>query len=69
MTLQIKNLSFGYDKNKNILNDISLSVHQGEILGILGPNGTGKTTFIKCVNRILPPASGGVFFEEKILPL
>ena len=67
MTLQIKNLSFGYDKNKNILNDISLSVHQGEILGILGPNGTGKTTFIKCVNRILPPASGGAFFEEKNL--
>jgi len=67
MTLQIKNLSFSYDKNKNILNDISLSVHQGEILGILGPNGTGKTTFIKCVNHILPPASGGVFFEEKNL--
>lgn len=63
MTLQINNLTFGYDKSKKILNDISLTVEQGEILGILGPNGTGKTTFIKCINHILQPNAGTVLFD------
>ena len=50
MSLQIKNLSFGYKKNQMILNNINLEIKQGEILGILGPNGTGKTTFLKCIH-------------------
>ena len=35
--------TFGYKKDRTVLEDISLKVEQGEILGILGPNGTGKT--------------------------
>ncbi|WP_444322956.1 ABC transporter ATP-binding protein [Phascolarctobacterium faecium] len=67
MALQIENISFGYDKNKKILNNISLSVNQGEVLGILGPNGTGKTTFIKCINHILSPDSGEILFDGQKL--
>lgn len=63
MTLEIKHLSFAYRPNKPVLNDISLSVTAGEILGILGPNGTGKTTFIKCINNILPVTMGKVFLN------
>ena len=44
--LEIKNISFSYKKGSNVLENISLNVKHGEILGILGPNGTGKTTFI-----------------------
>ena len=61
--LTINNLSFGYHAGKTILDSISLAVEQGEVLGILGPNGTGKTTFIKCINRILQPRSGRVLFD------
>jgi len=63
MSLEISNLSFAYRKDRLILDDISLSVEQGEILGILGPNGTGKTTFIKCINRILTPVAGKFFYD------
>lgn len=63
MSLQIKNLSFGYKKNQIILNNINLEIKQGEILGILGPNGTGKTTFIKCINNIHKPNEGRILYD------
>lgn len=63
MSLQIKNLSFGYKKNQMILNNINLKIKQGEILGILGPNGTGKTTFIKCINNIHKPNEGRILYD------
>ena len=63
--LEIKNISFSYKKGSNVLENISLNVKHGEILGILGPNGTGKTTFIKCINNILKPDCGGVLFNGK----
>lgn len=70
MLLQVKNLSFSYNHSRMILEDISLNIKQSEILGILGPNGTGKTTFIKCINRILKPQQGEVLlFGKNILDL
>lgn len=63
--LQIENLSFSYKKGHIILDNISLEVPNGEVLGILGPNGTGKTTFIKCINNILKPDTGKVLFDGK----
>ena len=63
--LNVRNLSFGYNEDKIILDEISLDVHKGEVLGILGPNGTGKTTFIKCLNHILQPTNGKVFFNDQ----
>lgn len=63
--LNVRNLSFAYNEDKIILDDISLDVQKGEVLGILGPNGTGKTTFIKCLNQILKPTNGTVFFNNQ----
>lgn len=65
--LSIRNLSFSYNNSAKILDNISLDVQQGEVLGIIGPNGTGKTTFIKCINRILQPTSGKVSFDGEDL--
>ena len=56
--LEIKNLNFSYQKDKPVLSDISFSVQSGEILGIVGPNGTGKTTLLKSINKLLSPQSG-----------
>lgn len=63
--LKINNISFSYRQDKKILDDISLDVNQGDVLGILGINGAGKTTFIKCINNIFSPDSGTVKVNGK----
>ena len=65
MELKIDNLSFSYSQEKTILKNVSLAVEQGEILGVLGTNGTGKTTLLKCINNILQPTVGDIYFGKE----
>ncbi len=46
-----------------IVNDISLQVQRGELLGIVGPSGSGKSSFLRLLNRLDEPTSGTVFLE------
>jgi iron complex transport system ATP-binding protein len=62
--LEIKNIYFSYKKGHPVLTDISFVVKEGEILGIVGPNGTGKTTLLKTINKLLVPQKGQVFFDN-----
>ncbi|MDO5862504.1 MAG: ATP-binding cassette domain-containing protein, partial [Thermoplasmata archaeon] len=48
--IEASNVEFSYDGSDLILRDVGLTLHSSEILGILGPNGSGKTTFVKCLN-------------------
>ncbi len=57
--LQIKHLSKKIGKSL-LLDDISLSLHRGEVFGFLGPNGAGKTTTMKCILGIMRPSTGSV---------
>ncbi len=50
------------------VNDVDLSVQQGEIVGLIGPNGAGKTTFFNCLTGMETPTSGAVTFRDKPLP-
>ena len=66
--LEIKNLYKNYGE-KQVLNNITLTVPRGKIIGLLGKNGTGKTTLIKLINGLLAPTEGEIIFEgEKIGP-
>jgi len=62
--VEIVNLSFSYlgkeDKNHLVLKDISLNIHRGDYLGIIGPNGGGKTTFIKLILGLLETSFGNI---------
>lgn len=66
--LEIKNLYKSYGE-KQVLKNINLTVPRGKIIGLLGKNGTGKTTLIKLINGLLTPSKGEIIFEgEKIGP-
>ena len=47
------------------LKDVSFNVHEGEILGIIGPNGSGKTTVVNCITGFIKKTAGRVFFRER----
>lgn len=58
--LKVKNLAFSYGNNLDILKDVSLEVKAHDILCLLGPNGTGKTTLLRCLLNLTKPKSGEV---------
>ena len=66
MILTVNQVGFKY-KSVKILEDISFSIPTGEITVILGPNGVGKTTLLKCLNKILTPSRGGIHVKDKPL--
>lgn len=62
--LSIRGLFFNY-KDINILEDIEFKLHKGEIVSIVGPNGTGKTTLLKCIAGIIKPKKGTILINDK----
>ena len=59
---EVKNISFSYN-DEEIFSDISFSIGKGDVLCILGPNGTGKTTLIKCLNNLHEINSGEILIN------
>ncbi|HPV24080.1 MAG TPA: phosphonate ABC transporter ATP-binding protein [Casimicrobium sp.] len=66
-TLSIKHLVKEYVPGKPVLKDISLDIEGRGITAIIGPSGTGKSTLIRCVNRLIDPTAGEIWFEGKDL--
>lgn len=62
--IKCTNLTKKFD-NKTILNNINLTITENKIIGLLGKNGTGKTTLIKLINDLLTPTSGEILIEGK----
>jgi len=58
--VEIKNLSYSYTIGTPVLKDIDLNIHKGDYLGIVGPNGGGKSTLIKLILGLIKPQSGTV---------
>src|SRR5258706_2632969 len=65
--LILRNLSKSYVPGKPVLRHISLEFAPRGITAIIGPSGTGKSTLIRCINRLVEPTSGEVLFEGKDL--
>jgi len=58
--LHLEGLSKTYRTGDTALNDVTLSVPKGQILGLIGPSGAGKSTLIRCINRLVEPSAGKV---------
>lgn len=63
--IEIKNLNAGYD-GRIVLHDVNLTVYERDFLGIIGPNGGGKTTLIKCILGLLKPFGGEIISTAHI---
>ena len=59
----------GRDGQVEALNGISLTIHKGEIYGIIGMSGAGKSTLVRCLNFLEKPTAGTVFIEDRDLSL
>ena len=61
--IEIKNLRVAYGA-KTVLTDVNLTVYERDFLGIVGPNGGGKTTLVRCILGLVKPAAGEIVYQS-----
>ncbi len=64
MRLDVESVSFSYGENE-VLRDVSFSVKEGDVISLLGPNGTGKSTLFRCILGFLEPSEGCVKIDGR----
>lgn len=68
--MEVKNISYHYHGGGEVLKDVNVTLEQGQFLAILGNNGVGKSTLLKCLNKILKADSGELLLDgENILQM
>jgi iron complex transport system ATP-binding protein len=65
--LEARDVCFAYDRNAPVLRHISVQITAGEVLFLLGRNGCGKTTFMRCLGGILQPDTGSVLLDGQTI--
>jgi NitT/TauT family transport system ATP-binding protein len=68
--LTVQHVTRGFDKNQSdllVLDDVNVSLHEGEIVGMLGRSGSGKSTLLRIISGLIPPTSGDVTYLGKPL--
>ncbi len=65
--LELSRVSYAYERNRSFIRELSFSVEEGDFIGLLGANGSGKSTIMKLASGLLRPSSGGVSLWGKNL--
>ena len=62
--IKLENVYYKYKTEKNILEDINLEIYEGEIISIIGKNGTGKSTLLNLMAGIIKPNKGNIIVDN-----
>ncbi len=62
-TIELKDVSFGYDENRPVLKNINFTIPAGSMLGIVGRSGAGKTTLVNLISRMYDPQEGSIHID------
>ena len=54
-------------ENLSVIKDVSLDIHEGEVISIIGPSGSGKSTFLRCLNLLEMPQKGELIYNDKVI--
>ena len=66
--IRLEKISFSYKENK-VLENINFEINRGDVIGIVGKTGTGKSTFIDILLGLIKPNSGNIYIDNKIFQL
>ena len=66
--IELKNVYFKFaEKKKNILENINIKINKGEIIGLYGETGSGKTTLINLISGLIKPTEGNFYLNQKVI--
>ncbi len=65
MMIKLRDVTISYEKNKPVLENVSLEMEKGKFYGIIGPNGSGKTSLLNTINGTIQPQFGQVKLQDK----
>ena len=67
MKIELKNVCKTFGKKSHAVNDLSMTIEDGEFVALLGPSGCGKSTTLLMIAGIYKPTSGGIYFDDRLV--
>lgn len=62
---RVEGITKRYDNGVEPIRNLNATIHEGDVIALIGPSGTGKSTFLRCLNMLDPATSGSIYFEDE----